>query len=248
MKKFFHKKAPITSKQEIIPGIFLMEIESPEIASASAPGEFIHIAIEERPLRRPISIFRASDTAVSILFRVRGKGTNILGKKREKEELDILGPLGNGFPEPGKNPLFIAGGMGAAPLNYLASICSGGLFIYGFKSECESELTRHLDLKNHRLLTVCEEKTGDCVTDILHKHVKNKGNIFAAGPQAMFKSLTPVCKTVSQKTYVSWEERMGCGTGLCQACAVKTVDGYKNTCSEGPVFRFDEITEEAYHD
>ena len=218
-----------------------MRLESPEIASAARPGQFVHVEAPGRTLRRAFSISGSDgDSHISIVFRVYGHGTGAISRVARGESVDILGPLGRGFPDPSGPPLFVAGGLGAAPLSFMASATSGGMFLYGAMKECEFIPDDLLSAGNHRLIKVCQEKTGTLVTEKVKDHLAGAGQVYAAGPRPMLKRLTEVCSG-RVKTYVSWEEAMGCGTGLCQGCPVKTATGYMMTCSDGPVFNADEI-------
>ena len=121
----YHELAPIISNQELLPGIFLLKLKSVRLAAASKPGQFVMISSDygqERLLRRPISLFNAIDEELHFLFAVVGGGTEWLSKRKTGERLDILGPAGNGFsigPDCHK-VLMVGGGMGIAPLAFLA--------------------------------------------------------------------------------------------------------------------------------
>jgi len=123
----------ITSNTEVMPGIYLIWIEAPNIACSVQPGQFITVRCGDFTLRRPFSIHQGSSPSfpsggknsgggeIALLFKVAGKGTLWLSQRRTGDKIDILGPLGNGFSiEPGaKNLLLVAGGIGIAPLVFL---------------------------------------------------------------------------------------------------------------------------------
>ncbi len=217
-----------------------MSVEAGDIASGVYPGQFIHAEAPGRSLRRAFSVFSVSGDSLSIIYRVRGKGTRAISALGKGGILDILGPLGKGFPRPGENPLFLAGGLGAAPLGFLASKTSGGGFLYGAERECDFIPEELLNIPGHTLIRVCRGSSGETVTDILPEYLNGAGALYAAGPTAMLKKAAGVSRG-KLKTFVSWEETLGCGTGLCMGCAVKTLSGYKMTCSDGPVFDAEEI-------
>ncbi len=240
MKKFIHKKAVILYKNQITPEIFHFKLQKPFIAKNSLPGQFIHLNISQN-LRRPLSIFAAGETHFDILFKVCGEGTTILSQKKKGDSIDILGPLGNGFPKnpDAKKPLFIAGGLGVVPLNYLASIIkTKGFFLYGVRKTQEFAPLNHF---NHELIKISEEDDKKIITDIMLPYLKITDVVYAAGPRAMLKKIASLCIENNIDGYFSWEERMGCGIGLCNACAVKTKEEYKMTCSDGPVFNIADI-------
>lgn len=244
MKKLIHEKIEIISKEEVGSEIFLLKLKSSGIAGRCAPGQFLHIKINGKSLRRPISISSKEKNHINIIFKIKGTGTTILSKKKKGECIDVLGPLGNSFPlVEGKRPLFVAGGLGAAPLNFLASIIkSKGIFIYGTAKEEDFFPLNH----QHKLIKISEAKDKKLVTDLLPLYIKDVDIIYAAGPREMLKIIAQICRKEEKDGYISWEERMGCGIGLCQACAVKTIHGYKRTCVEGPVFNLKEINWNEY--
>lgn len=237
--------AEILENKDVIPGYFLMRLNSPELASRVIPGQFFHVRVEDRLdvlLRRPFSVFDYDDTTVSIFYEVVGKGTNILSKRRRGESLDMLGPLGNGFTIPIglKKAVVAGGGMGIIPLFCLAK-----------------ELKkRHVDVEvligaKNRYKVLCEKNFRDIgiepkiatddgsygykgfVTDLLKKRASA---VYACGPNSMLKELAAV------KGEISMDTRMACGIGVCLGCVVKTIDGkYKRVCKDGPVFKAEEI-------
>ncbi|MDP3789773.1 MAG: dihydroorotate dehydrogenase electron transfer subunit, partial [Candidatus Omnitrophota bacterium] len=118
--------ARIISQKELKKNCFRMAIEAPMVARAARPGQFIHIRCggsKDPLLRRPVSIHKIGKRFVEILYNVVGKGTAILSAQKAGDEIDIIGPLGNGFKiHKGSKSikLLVAGGMGVAPLMALA--------------------------------------------------------------------------------------------------------------------------------
>ena len=241
MNKFIHKKAVISYKKQITPEIFHLKLKEPFIAKNSLPGQFVHLKIQGKSLRRPLSIFTASKTTFDILFRVCGEGTTILSRKKKGDYVNIIGPLGNGFSknQKSKKPLFIAGGLGVVPLNFLAGLTkTKGTFVYGVRKNQE-----FVPLNNygHKIIKVSEEDDKKTVTDMILPYLRISDTVYAAGPREMLKKISTMCIKNNKDGYISWEERMGCGIGLCNACAVKTKQTYKMTCSDGPVFNIRDI-------
>ena len=115
--------SPVEDLIEINKQIFLLKIFSPEIASIIKPGQFLNIRVSESVyplLRRPFSVCDVDGEHIYILFNIMGQGTNILAHKPKGSEIDILGPLGNGFNLHGnfETAVIVAGGLGAAPFPY----------------------------------------------------------------------------------------------------------------------------------
>jgi dihydroorotate dehydrogenase electron transfer subunit len=119
--------APLTAISEVRPEIYLIWLESPEIASAARPGQFVMVRCgedDELLLRRPLSIHQVDEAKrrLALLFAVVGKGTRWLSRRKAGDSIDLFGPLGNGFsikPD-SKNLLLVAGDIGIAPLSFLA--------------------------------------------------------------------------------------------------------------------------------
>lgn len=248
----------IIENKEIIPGFFLLRLDSPELASRVIPGQFFHIRIEDRLdiiLRRPFSVFNYNEKGVSILYEVVGKGTAIMSKKKPGEELDILGPLGNGFTLPidARNVIIVGGGIGIAPL-----FCWTRELI---RKKLEIQVL--IGAKN-RYKILCEEDFKDLglnpeistddgsygykgfVTGLFKKqetiNEKRETVVYACGPNNMLKELSGMLIERNIKGEISMDRHMGCGMGVCLGCVIKTVDGkYKRVCREGPVFKIDEV-------
>jgi dihydroorotate dehydrogenase electron transfer subunit len=230
---------------------FLHVYHAPGIAAESMPGQFIHIKVCEGPhpiLRRAISIYTADKKNISILFKVVGEGTRLLSEKRTGDILDIIGPLGSAFTIEDKPAVLIAGGIGCAPLCFLAErLKKRGInitFLYGAKSG--SDL-----VKKEEIAKLCD--TFICSTEDASSGIKgfiippsleflnNENAIYSCGPEAMLYSLYIELKKRNVSAQLSLENRMACGVGACQGCAVETTSGFLRACVEGPVFNSDDI-------
>jgi dihydroorotate dehydrogenase electron transfer subunit len=257
--------APIISNEEIAPNMHLVWVDAPEIAFPGQPGQFITIYCENLPLRRPFSIHQVGSNQVAILFKVVGKGTSWLSQRRRGDEIDILGPLGKGFDimPSAKNLLLVAGGIGIAPLVFLAqrvpsqhSItlihgASTAVELYPF-SALQTKVPNNPSLlpQGIKFISVTEDGTAGergMATDILPRFVDWTDQIFACGPVEMYKAMMkmPLQMEVSElkikKSQVSLEVRMGCGIGACYGCTINTKKGLKQVCRDGPVFQLDNI-------
>ena len=124
--------APVISNEQVMPGVYLLWAEAPEIASAVRPGQFVMVRTcgdYERLLRRPLSVHRIKNNGeIALLYEVIGRGTEWLSQREAGEDIDLLGPLGNGFRIEARNLLLVAGGCGIAPLVFLAerALADGG--------------------------------------------------------------------------------------------------------------------------
>ena len=118
-------KAKILSNRKVGAGFYKMELASSYLAKASRPGQFVEIRcsrLVDPLLRRPLGVHRIWTRGIDLLYEVTGKGTAILSERRAGEELDVIGPLGNGFDLSlaSDTNILVAGGIGVAPLAALA--------------------------------------------------------------------------------------------------------------------------------
>ncbi|RLD16180.1 MAG: NAD-dependent dihydroorotate dehydrogenase B electron transfer subunit [Caldiserica bacterium] len=235
--RVFHKSAIVCKIYKISSEIYYLRIKEKNISKNVIPGQFFHIKIDELPLRRPLSVFDVKREFIDFIFKVRGKGTRILTSLEKGERIDLIGPCGNGFKIFDSRPIFFAGGIGFAPLYFLAKNYERkGIFIYGVRRKKEFV---PFEVQGHRFIRVSEEE-GKKVTDFLNL-VEDDDIIYAAGPRDMLKKIIGFSKRRGVKCFFSWEERMGCGIGLCRCCVIFTKDGNKRVCIDGPVFSKDEV-------
>jgi dihydroorotate dehydrogenase electron transfer subunit len=207
-------------------------------------GNFIMVGLQgfDPYLPRPFSFLERNKGSFSILLKVKGRGTELLSKVKKGDKLKVLGPLGKTFCPPEKG-ILIAGGIGIAPVYYQSTWMKGGILFYGAKERKNLILTREFERKGFKVRTITEED-GGLVTDLVekYKHEFDEEQIFICGPTEMIKSIKKTLNNKQiEKAYAYMEERMGCGLGGCKSCAVKTVEGYKLVCTEGPIFPLKEV-------
>ncbi|HTY13358.1 MAG TPA: dihydroorotate dehydrogenase electron transfer subunit [Candidatus Omnitrophota bacterium] len=243
------------------PGYYKLTLSSGVIARQSVPGQFVNIKVSEGIvplLRRPISIHHADPEkgTLTLLYETIGTGTDMLSKKPAGAEFNLLGPLGNGFDREADICILVAGGMGIAPLGFLAQTAlkqkKDVYFFIGAKTEklvlCEKALSA-LGAK----VTVATEdgSRGEkgLVTASLEAFLKSfrsspggkKPTIYSCGPRAMLRAVATVAKQNEIDCQVSMEAYMACGIGACKGCPVETGSGYRTVCKDGPVFDAREI-------
>jgi len=253
-------KATVRSNEAVLSfagaGYFLMRVDAPEIAAASRPGQFCMLKCgEDSLLRRPLSIHAATPTGqVAFLYEDKGKGTGWLARTIAGAELDIIGPLGNGFTIDGKsrNLLLAAGGIGIAPLSFLAARAAGlgknVTLLAGARHEEALFPDRLLPSGITAIKAVESRGTNNNlllgkITDFLPAQIDGADQVFACGPQAMLEAIGNYVdnKAVAKPVQVSLEVRMGCGSGTCYGCSIKTRQGMQRVCREGPVFNIKDI-------
>ena len=248
----YQKRTPLKSNREVMPGVHMLVMDSSEIASDARPGQFVMFSCDGgsgRLLRRPLSIFQVEGNSISFLFSVTGKGTEWLAQRKFGETLSWLGPLGNGFSiDPkSKNLLLVAGGMGIPPLYFLASDAvkkgySVKLLI-GAKTACQVCPT-HLIPIGPVVETATEDgSSGEkgLVTGLMTSHLRWADQVFICGPLPMYQAIAKEPYLLKKPAQVSLEVRMGCGLGFCYACTIKTRQGLKQVCKDGPVFNLHDI-------
>ncbi|AOM83252.1 dihydroorotate dehydrogenase electron transfer subunit [Salisediminibacterium beveridgei] len=245
--------ASIVHQTLVAQEVYELKVSAPDLADAAEAGQFLHIQTGQfgQPLlRRPISIADIDrvEGTLTCLYKVVGKGTAVLAGRQENESLNILGPLGNGFPinqiERGSHVILIGGGVGIPPLYFLAKElvekgiqCSAYL---GFRSAedvfYDKEFEEFCDV--HIATEDGSYGHKGYVTDI----VSTEGVVtyYACGPKPM---LTKVKHQLPIQGFLSLEERMGCGVGACLACVcpTNTEQQYAKVCSDGPVFPSKEV-------
>jgi len=249
----------IESNREIGKDTFLMGFRSTSLASLAKPGQFLMIHIDRAAkdplLRRPFSIHGILDgNRLMILYKTVGKGTSLLSSLREGDPISVIGPLGNGFtlPRPSERTLLVAGGMGIAPLFFLAQALKKvqkrtiEMFL-GFPSAQEVVIIDQIKDFNVDLSLTTEDGSlgikglvGDLLDRHLGQELTEKPVIYACGPTAMLKKIAQKAIRCNLRCYVSLEGYMACGLGICQGCAVKRGNGkdkpYYYVCQDGPVF------------
>ena len=254
----FNEKVSIVAKKQLKNDIFLMAIHSEKMANSALPGQFLEIRVSDNIepfLRRPISIHKINKekNEIEFIFQVKGKGTEILSKKQVQDEIEIIGPLGNGnFKFEGyKNIAVIGGGIGIFPLYELVRQASkeANVTTYlGFRNKDFVVLEEEFEKISNKLVITTDDgsyKENGFAINYLKADCENQKPdcIFACGPMPMLRAVRDFAIENNIPAQVSLEERMGCGIGICLGCAVKdkNSEGYKHVCKDGPVFNADDV-------
>lgn len=248
---------------EVIPGHRVMGLEAPELAMAAVPGQFLHVRCSDSLdplLRRPISVYSADRErgTVYILYRIAGKGTELLSRVRKGELVDVMGPLGSGYtlPKKGEGVAVLGGGVGIAPLCFLLAEIKK---LYG-----PEKVSVFLGAANYTAIPAVDQvrDMGFAVNIATDDGSGGfKGNVvqladevlggsypervYACGPLPMLKGLARRLGD-HPAAEVSMEEHMACGVGACLSCICRLrADGeeprYAHVCKDGPVFRLKEL-------
>jgi dihydroorotate dehydrogenase electron transfer subunit len=260
----------VAANRQLADEHYLMTVTFSGLFPEPLPGQFVMARLKGRDepfLSRPFSVYRHEQrlhkSSIEILYRVVGKGTRILSGLKRGALIDIFGPLGNTFdirPD-AKNVILLAGGIGVAPISYLAMFCMENLRyahvrpvlyagarsapqLFGIDDMRESCLSVNISTEDGK------EGFHGMVTDLLLRDLPSihldQSAIYACGPAPMLKRLHDMLHGQRVFCQVLLEERMACGVGACLGCAVeaKAPDGklrYLRVCADGPVFNISDV-------
>ncbi len=205
---------------------------------AMRSGQFVELKLGGFYLRRPISVSEISANTITLAYKVVGSGTDAMTRLKAGDKINTLCELGNGFELNARKPLLVGGGIGVAPLYELAkTFVSKGIkptMLLGFKNSSEIFYVEKFEKLGDVILTTDDGSCGYKGNTV--EYLKNNKVMFdryyACGPMVMMKYI----KELSSAGDMSLEARMGCGFGVCMGCSIKTTEGYKRVCKEGPVF------------
>ena len=233
----------VVSNEALTDSVYKM-ILSGDTGAITAPGQFVNIKLEGLFLRRPISVCDYDAKTLTIIYKVVGKGTEVMSKLAPGAALDILTGLGNGYDlsTAGNHPVLLGGGVGVPPMYNLAKelLAQGKKVsvILGFNTKNEVFYEEEFTALGCSVqVTTVDGSYGKkgFVTDALPE---SYSYFYTCGPEPMLKA---VCRATATSGQLSFEERMGCGFGACMGCSCKTLTGNKRICKEGPVMKKEEI-------
>lgn len=252
----YKETAVILEQREISDQIYSLWLHADDIVREARPGQFVSVYCrdESRLLPRPISICELDKESgrLRLVYRAVGAGTQEFSSYGPGETLELIGPLGNGFPlDKGyEKPLLIGGGIGVPPMVELAKWLPGDkAIVSGYRN---GDLFLKEELSRNAALYVATEDgsagTKGNVLDAVRENRLEADAIFACGPAPMLRALKAYAAEEGIDCYLSLEERMACGIGACLACVCtsKDVDAHTNVknkriCKDGPVFAAEEI-------
>ncbi|MBQ4343807.1 MAG: dihydroorotate dehydrogenase electron transfer subunit [Erysipelotrichaceae bacterium] len=240
------QKCKVLSNVPLTHDVYRMILEN-DTSWIHHPGQFVNVTIEGQYLKRPISICDWDEHSLTLIYKVVGKGTEIMSQKIAGDVMEILTDLGNGFhTETAANEVvLLGGGVGVPPMFGTAKQClkegKKVHVILGFASKKDAfylDEFKQLGVD----VSVCTNDgtlgTKGFVTDVMKEKGLTDVFYMACGPLPMLKA---IYQTSNAKGLLSFEERMGCGFGACMGCSCKTITGYKRICVEGPVMESEDI-------
>lgn len=243
----------VVQQRSIATNIFELTLTGSLVLDMKQPGQFVHLRVSDQMeplLRRPISISTINKETLefTMIYRADGRGTALLSEKKQGDQVDVLGPLGNGFPidkiEAGQKALLVGGGIGVPPLYELSKrLVEKGvqpIHVLGFQSESVVFYEKKfIELGDTHIVTA-DGSYGSAgfVTNVLETLQDDFAVYYSCGPTQMLAAIEKMYP--EKEGYLSFEQRMGCGIGACFACVCDTTEkieaDYVKVCSDGPVF------------
>lgn len=251
--------ARVTESRRITGDTYALWMAAPEISRGAKPGQFVMVHCGEGYdplLPRAFSFYRIRDTEhgreFGLLYDVVGRGTEWMSRRGEGDEVEVYGPLGHGYSiKPGsRNLLLVGGGIGSAPLVWLADeAVARGLSVTMLLGARSAEHLYPSELLSPEVELITATDDGSAghrgfVTDLLKEYAGWSDQIFACGPTPMFRSMAAILRAIQYRKscQVLLEERMACGTGICYSCSVATRrNGIKLICKDGPKFELRDV-------
>ena len=245
--------AKVLQQDRLAEGIYSMWVQTAATQWA-VPGQFVSLYCHEKSqlLPRPISICEIDKQkgALRLVYRVVGKGTEEFSHYMPGDEVQLLGPLGNGFPLDGERPIVIGGGIGVPPMLQLAKeLENRPAIVLGYRDN-QLFLKEQFDAEGDVHVATDDGSVGvhGTVVDVLQQENMTGDVIYACGPKPMLAAVKDFAKEQGIRCYISMEERMACGIGACLGCVCKTKHEDEHShvhnarvCKDGPVFLAEEV-------
>ncbi len=229
--------------------LYLLRIHASDIARSVKAGQFVMLRVSQSldPMgRRAFAVADVKDENILIFYELVGRGTGLLSQVEEGAWVWTFGPLGKGlFPKEGEKHLLLGGGVGLAGLTLLGkelrAMGKRVMFVYAGRSEEHLGMEGWLKEEGFDYILYTEDGSKGrrgLITEVL-KDFDTSWTVHACGPKGMLRALKNI--NAGHRMYFSLESRMACGWGVCLGCVVKTPEGYKRVCYEGPVLPAEEV-------
>lgn len=239
----------VVSNEKLCPRFFCLKFNAPSIIKHIKPGQFIHIRTKEgfEPFfRRPFSVYR-SQKYVEVFYEPIGPGTKILASMKKGDDIDVLGPLGNAFSLPSKEikqVVMIAGGIGIAPFLALSDVLKKKkldlILLYGGRTKAHVYPMKEFKQNGCKVFVATDDGSVGVkgrVSALFSKmNVARSMMVYTCGPNPMMAAVQDFVKRHKLVAEAACEEVMACALGACLGCSIKTTEGYKTVCYDGPVF------------
>lgn len=245
----------VASNEKLCPRFYRLCIDAKSIKGTVEPGQFVHIRTNdgyEPFFRRPFSVYR-DKRYIEVFYEAVGPGTTIMSKMKKGDDIDMLGPVGTPFELPGKDikqVVMIGGGIGIAPFLLLTDKLKRRkldlVLLYGGRTRGHVYPMKEFKDNGCKVYVATDDgsvgKKGR-VSELFSKIDTNPQStmIYTCGPHAMMHAVQQFAKKHELKGQAACEEIMACALGACLGCSIKTTNGFKTVCYDGPVFDLQEI-------
>ncbi|SCZ79540.1 dihydroorotate dehydrogenase electron transfer subunit [Pseudobutyrivibrio xylanivorans] len=248
------EKAVVLWQEKLAEGVYSLTLET-SIVDHAIPGQFISIFSNDgsKLLPRPISICEINKDygTLRVVYRVVGAGTEEFSQLKMGDKIEVMGPLGNGFPLEGRNAIVVGGGIGVPPMLELARQLPGTVTaVMGYRNN-DLFLTEEFEKAVANLYIATDDGSvgvRGTVVDAMRENDLVADVIYACGPKPMLRAVADFALENQIKCYVSMEERMACGVGACLGCVCQSKEqddhshvNNKRVCKDGPVFLSTEV-------
>jgi dihydroorotate dehydrogenase electron transfer subunit len=243
------KLLSVLEKRTINDDYYVLEVQADHDVSDILPGQFVNLLVEDTRnafLRRPISIYdvHPERNSFDLLIQIVGEGTRLLSQLKTNDTVDVLYPLGKSFSiaDAGKKVLLVGGGVGVAPLLYLAKKLKANNvdvhILLGGRGENNIIETDNFEKYGKLYISTEDASIGEkgFVTQHSIMQQSDFDKIYSCGPDAMMRAVATIAAKHNIDCEVSLENMMACGIGACLCCVTPTESGHQCVCTDGPVF------------
>ncbi len=249
------EQATVVAQEKLADGVYSLLLDT-KIVDYAVPGQFISIFSNDGSnlLPRPISICEINKEhgTLRMVYRVVGKGTEEFSQLKLGDKVQVMGPLGNGFPLEGEKAIVVGGGIGVPPMLELAKQLPGDVIaVMGYRNDDLFLADEFIDATSELIVATDDGSVGvqGTVVDAMVANELSADVIYACGPKPMLRGVAKYAADHGIKCYVSMEERMACGVGACLGCVCESTDvddhshvHNKRVCKDGPVFLSTEVS------
>lgn len=233
----------VISVKEAAKDLFYIDIFTENFSAKS--GQFISVLCGEYTLRRPFSLMNVQDGIITILFKLKGKGTQYIKNLKAGDNIDFTGPFGNGFTLSGKRSLIVGAGVGIAPVSFLKN----ELDIQGVENRILAGFLNKESIPQGLNFDVVSTDDGSfgrsgSIINYLKDEIKNYAPyvIYACGPSIVLQKVSEIAASLGIQTQVAMEKEMACSIGVCRGCVIELKNGQNATvCKDGPVFSGEDV-------